>query len=346
VKNETFPTRFHAFVHSPEAAKINAASHAAWLDVGNGNEQKRHVTFYPGASMLKLSAIPGWQPYENESAPLRGRVSGFSDRSRSRLQETLARLKANALPLFVTLTYPAEFTERERDWKENLRAFAEWIKRHTAGAGSFVWKLEPQKRGAPHFHLMLYGVESLPWQIVAVRWAEIVAGHTIGNAYPVEAGRRGAAMFHGWVEGLDVAPGVAAHLKAGVQVKKVRSVRGVMAYAAKSYMGKVVEGLAGWEHVGRYWGVVNRKALPAASAVVLPISKAGAVRVRRVVRRWSRSKGRRVDYRGAVRIFTQDQQRWLDVIEVAERGRCNPRVTCAPLFPERIRRNTEEETPF
>jgi len=37
-----------------------------------------------------------------------------------------------------------------------------------------IWKLEPQQRGAPHYHLLLFGIEFIPHQVIARWWYEVV----------------------------------------------------------------------------------------------------------------------------------------------------------------------------
>ena len=94
--------------------------------------------------------------------------------------------------------------------------------------------MEPQRRGAPHFHLLLWGLRRsahlLRW--VSLTWYEVVGS------------------------------GDGRHLQAGTRVEALRSWKGVMSYAAK-YSAKMVEELPeGWEHVGRWWGIWNRAAAP------------------------------------------------------------------------------------
>ncbi len=33
-----------------------------------------------------------------------------------------------------------------------------------------MWKLEPQKRWAPHFHALIWNVGRIPWQWLTVNW--------------------------------------------------------------------------------------------------------------------------------------------------------------------------------
>ncbi len=163
----------------------------------------------------------------------RGKVGGFSRAARRRLLEFLASLNREALaflPLFLTLTYPGEFTLDPAVWKRDLDVFLKRVRRAYPDA-AVVWKLEPQKRGAPHYHLLVFGVEHIPKSWLRQAWYEVVGS------------------------------GDEKHLWAGTRVERVKSWRGVMAYAAK-YLGKVETVLDWPEYVGRWWGVSGRGLLP------------------------------------------------------------------------------------
>lgn len=192
----------------------------------------------------------------------RGVITGFSSKSRKRLMRKIAQTKKSALPCFVTLTYPGEYSEDPRQWKKNLRAFLARLKRKYPLA-SAVWKLEFQKRGAPHYHLLVWGVE----------WIELLC-FVPGAWYQV------------------VGSGDERHFRAGTQVSKVRSWRGVMAYASK-YLGKL--GSVPTDEPGRFWGVFNAEAIPWAEMVDYAVTDKEAVKVLRLLRRMMKIKGR--DYR-------------------------------------------------
>lgn len=187
----------------------------------------------------------------------RGAVGAFNRRSRGRLLQWLGSIDRRALqllPLFVTLTYPATWPDDPATWKRHLEAFAKRVRRRYPGA-AIVWRLEPQRRGAPHFHLLVFGVRYLdPRGEVAAWWNAILDG------------------------GAD-------HLAAGTRVERVQSWRGVMHYASK-YLAKHGDG-EGFEGVGRHWGVIGREALPVNWRVYLvPFFE-----VRRVLRSLRRSNG-------------------------------------------------------
>lgn len=173
----------------------------------------------------------------------RGKVVGISAGSRHRLLEKIARLKTDGhLPLFLTLTYPADFPDDDtaRQHLENL--FLRLQRRYKNIA--LLWRIEPQARGAPHFHCMVWGVNYLPAAYLRRVWAS-----TIG--------------YRGTVE-----------LRVGVE--KIRSWRGVLRYVGK-YIAKR-EGVQGapppvtlsMSHIsasqpttqGRAWGIMGADRLP------------------------------------------------------------------------------------
>jgi len=95
--------------------------------------------------------MPGWEPYEGDARGKRGRISGFTRKSRLGFLSTVTKLDRKAdLPKFVTLTYPGEYPEQFQDWKSDLHYFAIYLSRRYPGA-AFLWTLEPQERRAPHF---------------------------------------------------------------------------------------------------------------------------------------------------------------------------------------------------
>ena len=83
----------------------------------------------------------------------RGEVTGFSHESRKRMLEMINSLEFERVT-FVTLTYPAVFPEDGRTVKEHLRRFRARIEKKF-GNLRIVWRMEYQKRGAPHFHLII-----------------------------------------------------------------------------------------------------------------------------------------------------------------------------------------------
>lgn len=169
-------------------------------------------------------------PHIRDTRARRGTVRVFSRRSRTRLMQWLCSLPRDLVGrglLFVTLTYPRAYPGDWHVWKAQLRAWFERLRRRLPAAGA-TWKLEPQKRGAPHFHLLVVGAPFMAKDWLSRSWYEVVNS------------------------------GDQRHLRAGTQVQLAHSHRGVLAYAAK-YTAKANELPADWQDgVGRYWGVFGR----------------------------------------------------------------------------------------
>lgn len=224
------------------------------------------VEFREGASLLK--ACKGGET-EKIGGGKRGEVSGFSNNSRRRLLQTIGGVRRDAgLPLFITLTYPEVFPEPEIS-KRHLKMFFQRLARSFPAHGS-IWKLEPQQRGAPHYHLLTWGVSLVEvgcW--VAQNWYEIAGGgdpkHLMWHLGLLENGNK-------------------------LCVQQVLHFRGVWSYASK-YLGKTFS-VAGWDEkaTGRFWGVVNRGNIPFGELIQQEVSHKKAVEVQRYQRRFSKIK--------------------------------------------------------
>jgi hypothetical protein len=97
---------------------------------------------------------------------IRDRVRGFSRESRTNLLRRLANINRRAFRtfkgrmIFVTLTYPHEYPQDPEVCKNHLKALRKRLQRMF---GNFpgVWRLGIQKRGAWHFHLLLFVGQSV-----------------------------------------------------------------------------------------------------------------------------------------------------------------------------------------
>lgn len=105
-------------------------------------------------NMMKI-VVRGQQP-EHLKNKKRGQVAlEFNGKARKRMLE---RFNSMRLPMrnvvFAHLTYPAVYSKRWQDWKENLKEFKRLLMRRFPKAVG-IWKLELQKRGAPHYHMII-----------------------------------------------------------------------------------------------------------------------------------------------------------------------------------------------
>lgn len=83
----------------------------------------------------------------------RSEISEFSAASRERMLRSLLECEFTYRPkTFITLTYPAQFSNDGRAVKAHLKRFLDRLQRKFPRIRIF-WFLEFQERGAPHFHL-------------------------------------------------------------------------------------------------------------------------------------------------------------------------------------------------
>jgi len=121
----------------------------------------------------------------------RGPIKGWTRGSIYRLRRVLSNAGVQ-FRTFVHLTYPAEFPRDGLIVKRHLKAFLDALRR--LGMRNYVWVLEFQERGAPHFHILvdIGKEEGLNKDWVATTWARIAsadprAGTRVESIYANEA---------------------------------------------------------------------------------------------------------------------------------------------------------------
>jgi hypothetical protein len=92
---------------------------------------------------------------------IRDKVKGFSRTSRRNFLRRLASINRSAFRafkgriIFVTLTYPHDYPENPEVCKNHLKALRRRLQRKFGDFAGF-WRMGIQKRGAWHFHLLLF----------------------------------------------------------------------------------------------------------------------------------------------------------------------------------------------
>jgi hypothetical protein len=163
--------------------------------------------------------------------------------------------------LAITLTYPGFYSTDPKEWKRHLDNFSHEFQRRFPGTW-FFWKLEPQKRGTPHFHLL----GSLKTDRINI---------TILRKFIAET-------WYGVV-----ASGDERHLRAGTQADFIGESFGKVKRYVCKYVGKNVGAdLPQWATPGRWWGVIGRKNLPSSPCCHLLLPKDIFFKLRRLVRKW------------------------------------------------------------
>jgi hypothetical protein len=207
-------------------------------------------------------------PSRHPSGGIRDRVRGFSRASRRNLLLRLASINRSAFRAFkgrlisITLTYPHEYPEDPEVCKSHLKALRRRLQRNFGEFAGF-WRVGIQKRGAWHFHLLLF------------------MGPSFG---PIDTLRR--FISSSWYE--VTGKGSEGHLRAGTRVEAVKRWKEATSYVER-YLAKPEEFPEGL-HTGRIWGVWNESLLPVRWEKV-EVSLRDAFRIRRIYRKLARKKG-------------------------------------------------------
>jgi len=224
----------------------------------------------PSADAYSVSIYTGYTDFRGPSSSSRPRnphppgkrqaITAFSSKARRSLLKKIFSL--SALPdLCITLTYPGLYSANPKEWKRHLDNFFHEVRRRFDCAW-FFWKLEPQRRGAPHFHLL---------------------GSLGGERLHIALLRQGIAET--WFR--VVGSGDERHLRAGTQADYIDDSFGkIRSYVCK-YVGKPTgSDLPQWATPGRFWGIFCRKNLPAATCSHVLLPRDTFLKLRRLVRKW------------------------------------------------------------
>jgi len=95
--------------------------------------------------------------HKNLNPGKRGEVAEFSRNSRKRLIRLFASVNMTTLspPVFITLTYHHGHKKNPRIAVKHLNTWLQHI-RNRVPRFFYIWRLELQKRGAPHFHIICF----------------------------------------------------------------------------------------------------------------------------------------------------------------------------------------------
>jgi hypothetical protein len=246
------------------------------------------IRTYEGAPLVELEGIKG-PPSKLPFTRKRGQIGDFSKDSRYRLMKLMAKINGDkaGLPTFLTLTYPAEWSEDWRVWKRDLDAFRKAVVRRWPNVWG-PWRLEFQKRGAPHFHLLLWDGPELERISRYDRKRKKVKYFAIPRA---KSGKN-AEIFdwfsETWYRIVD--SGDKGHLQAGTKVEPLATWGGVVHYVSK-YLAKLPEGnFVPVVHTGRFWGVIQKEKWKIEAHEMIPPEIAW-FRARRVFEKWRRLHG-------------------------------------------------------
>lgn len=237
------------------------------------------ITIYEGGNLVQLSVPKFKSKITYDEGRNRGKISDYSYKSRQRMMRKQAMIdrRAAGLPVFLTLTYPEEWPGDAKEWKAQLHHFKVYMTRRFKDVWG-LWKMEFQKRGAPHFHLMLWGLPKIQGT------EHVREGKLCWRVLPGISRAEDLEVFNWFNETWYRIVGSEdeKHLAAGVNLEPVQSWQGVSSYVSK-YLGKVQGGeFVPVEHTGRFWGVIQGQKWQV-KKLVFEIGEEGFIKYRRQV---------------------------------------------------------------
>jgi hypothetical protein len=266
------PTDPTGFIY-PTYRAAQTETHVDQPSLNTSHQGVAYVSSSVGGSVSTLSfedTITKNQlgPPKRHGRGTRDRIRGFSRASRRNLLRRLASINRGAFRAFkgrlisITLTYPHEYPEDPELCKRHLKALRRRLQRKFGGFAGF-WRLGIQKRGAWHFHLLLF------------------VGSSVGSVNEL---RR--FISSSWYE---VAGKVSeGHLRTGTRVVVVKRWKQATSYVER-YMAKPEEFPEGLQ-TGRIWGVWKEELLPVQWETV-EVSLRDAYKIRRIYRKLAKRKG-------------------------------------------------------
>ncbi|WP_182858860.1 rolling circle replication-associated protein [Mycobacteroides abscessus] len=229
-------------------------------------------------------------PTEDDQHSSGGVITEWSRKSRSSMCRTFAELdysplvESGRIPAMVTLTYPGDWEIVAPDGASVKRHMVLWRKRFQREYGEparYIWKLEFQRRGAPHIHLWM--------------------------APPISPGRSGRGfaqwLSEAWAQVVDHpdAEQKARHRLAGTAIDVRNGLKACdpkrLAIYFTKHSSPNLDGDKEYQHIvpelwrrpgrgpGRFWGVYGLKK----AVAVIEVAKDAYLAARRIVRRWSRN---------------------------------------------------------
>lgn len=250
------------------------------------NDLEREV----GHSDQAVASKTRRSPTEGDQCSAGGVITEWSRKSRSAMCRTFAELdytplvESGRVPAMVTLTYPGDWEIVAPDGASVKRHMVLWRKRFQREYGEparYIWKLEFQRRGAPHIHLWM--------------------------APPISPGRSGRGfaqwLSETWAQVVDHPDAVqkARHRLAGTAIDVRNGLRACdpkrLAIYFTKHSSPNLDGDKEYQHIvpelwrqpgrgpGRFWGVYGLKK----AIAVVEVTRDAYLAARRIVRRWSRS---------------------------------------------------------
>lgn len=211
-------------------------------------------------------------------------ITRFSPKARKNMLETVSRVDwSKGKAVFITLTYH-QIKPDARACKRDLRTFLKRLYRKY-GNKAVVWRIERQKRGAWHFHMIVFNLPFFPIETLLEWWREITGQPTITQC----------------------------------DIQVIQSAKKARSYVAK-YCGKADTGsldyltnLPGYSLPGRFWGIENRALINWAELIVMVVDIQSTLPRFKDVARGQWNGINDYDWAGFT-LFVDDLQLWQDIL--------------------------------
>ena len=225
---------------------------------GEWRHRRESLTVFEHGIRRKIGGVQ-FVPNSEDRKP-RGDISGFSRRATARLRESLlsTTLKGGECDWFgVTLTLPWDIEEWGEEALEDFRRawnhFGVSIKRLLPSVG-WLFRVELQKRGAPHIHAIMYAPFGSDWLPKAWRTDNKMELKLQALKELLTSQWGNCVSFRTWTERAVVS----GFDKRGVKVESIANHGAVMRYLL-DHTSKRKQAQLGYR--GKQWGYLNRKAL-------------------------------------------------------------------------------------
>jgi len=292
------------------------------------------VTIEAQGSLVKIKTSGLVRPF-GISTHTRSKVSIFTKSSRKRLLDLMARFDlknaVKARPVvFLTITYGQKFPS-PLESKAHLEALKKRLTRF-APECSAIWRMEFQKRGAIHYHLVVFNLPYLPKDDFARWWHEIVgdefADNSTGMSRPpftriesIASPRRAFHYVSKYIAKYDQVSPSDTNLPTEADDLSTDALElgtdelAPSGFIIESYLDASPKELA---FVGRFWGIINAENLPFATLYITVLPFTQGVRSaffdfrRLMAKKWKRA-NKNGTFVGATIYAWNCAERWWDV---------------------------------
>lgn len=286
----------------------------------------KHIAENPDPHLLSLLTT-GEVSRMNRKISRRGRITVFSKKSRTRLLRVGAKLSGDVFGLFLTFTYRANMQD-VKVAKSHLEKVCLWITRKYGKRG-MLWRMEFQQRGAIHFHVLVLNRAFIPAKELTAYWQKMTGDDSQPDIKKLRSRRGVVAYMSKYIakvtqDGTNVANEVsgwigqrvpdyngeyctvlsideAFSLKNNDEQHPFDSTNSDIGFSVLPYPDN---------YVGRYWGVINRGAMPFAPIRTIDVRDDGGkayFQIKRYARRYWKRLSKRIQN---FYLFVNNIQRW------------------------------------